>query len=110
MQTGALEGQQFLKGQNKVLVNISEQNIIDCSFGEGNLGCLGGLPEFSFLYVEHNNGIDSETAYPYMGQVITNYTLNTRTLELGKFVLPLMLRLSARSRAERDTRHLTLSS
>lgn len=79
---GALESQHAIRG--RPLTEFSEQNLVDCSgdvrsylslkelsiaFQYGNNGCAGGWPHLAFNYVKDNKGIDTETAYPYDGEV-----------------------------------------
>ena len=68
---GALEGQ--LKKKTGKLLNLSPQNLVDCV--SENDGCGGGYMTNAFQYVQKNRGIDSEDAYPYVGQVRLSLTV-----------------------------------
>ncbi|XP_065215932.1 procathepsin L-like isoform X2 [Planococcus citri] len=62
---GALEGQ--LSINDKTKVNLSAQELIDCSTNGGNYGCGGGDVKKAFNYITAN-GISTQEKYPYIGK------------------------------------------
>lgn len=61
--SGCLESHHFLKTGK--MVNISEQQLVDCAGAFNNFGCNGGLPSQAYEYIHYNGGIDSEGQYAY---------------------------------------------
>jgi len=67
--TGSLEGILFKKTGK--MLDISEQNIVDCSNQPGkfnNAGCDGGFTQDTFDFIRHQGGVAVGTDYPYKGK------------------------------------------
>lgn len=60
---GSVESQLFIKTGK--LIQLSEQEIIDCSSEYGTFQCEGGIGFRVFDYIKENGGISSTQAYPY---------------------------------------------
>lgn len=65
-QAAALESHTFRKTGK--LVDLSPQQILDCSKGYGNEGCGGGLMTDAYEYVKTQPGLDTWDSYPYEGK------------------------------------------
>jgi cathepsin L len=61
---GAVEGQYW--NQTKKTVDLSVEQVVDCSDSYGDKGCGGGLPDWAFDYI-WDNGLETEADYPYGG-------------------------------------------
>ncbi|KAI9915697.1 hypothetical protein PsorP6_008049 [Peronosclerospora sorghi] len=59
--TGALEGQLF--AQQKKLFNMSQQNLLDCSWDFGNNACDGGLDYQAYEWIMANGGLETTATY-----------------------------------------------
>ena len=65
--TGALEGAYYNKYGK--LVSFSEQQLVDCdnlSNGGRDHACNGGLMDNAFAWIGKNNGLCTESSYPYV--------------------------------------------
>merc|ERR1712146_64637 len=52
--------------ENKKLLSLSEQELVDCDKKTGDQGCQGGLPSNAYKdMIQNNIGLELESAYPY---------------------------------------------
>lgn len=64
-QAGAIEGQMVIAMGRKIDVSIQE--LLDCSRSFGNSGCLMGTMLIAYKYA-HVHGFSEEISYPYIGK------------------------------------------
>ncbi|XP_063170251.1 pro-cathepsin H [Candoia aspera] len=64
--TGCLESAIAIKTGK--LLNLAEQQLVDCAQNFNNHGCSGGLPSQAFEYILYNKGVMDEEAYPYLAK------------------------------------------
>jgi len=63
---GSIEGAWFLSSGD--LVSVSEQQILDCAWGEWDSGCDGGEADTAMQWIMENRGMATEHSYPYLSQ------------------------------------------
>jgi cathepsin L len=80
--TGSVEGCIFIASGK--LQGLSEQNLMDCSYTQGNEACNGGLMDDAFKYIITNKGLDTEASYPYTAESST--TCNYNAANSGGYV------------------------
>ncbi|XP_065186397.1 digestive cysteine proteinase 1-like [Sycon ciliatum] len=65
--TGVIEGAYFIKHGRRTM--LSEQSLIDCTWGVKNLGCEGGLEVPAYQWIMNHGGIATSESYgPYLMQ------------------------------------------
>jgi len=64
--TGAVESAWAIS--TGTLLQLAEQQLVDCAGAFGNQGCRGGLPSQAFEYIKFAGGISKGTDYPYTGR------------------------------------------
>ncbi|EZA49955.1 Cathepsin K [Ooceraea biroi] len=62
----SIEGQIFK--QTGMLLDLSAQQLVDCSTATGNLGCTGGSLRNTLRYLERSKGLMPRSLYPYMAE------------------------------------------
>ena len=50
---------------NGQLLELSDQNLLDCTYDSTRDGCGGGWPHEALNYVITNAGIETKSSYPY---------------------------------------------
>ncbi|XP_075483333.1 senescence-specific cysteine protease SAG39-like [Primulina tabacum] len=60
-----------MEGINQIstskLISLSEQELMDCDRTNDNQGCHGGFMEAAFKFIVKNQGLTTESDYPYQG-------------------------------------------
>jgi KDEL-tailed cysteine endopeptidase len=77
-----------MEGRNQIkngdLVSLSEQQLVDCSKTEGNMGCNGGLMDYAFKYAE-GTAMETEAQYPYTGRAGTCDSSKSGSITVANF-------------------------
>lgn len=78
---GAIEGANYIWNRNAV--EFSVQQVVDCSSGYGNNGCLNGRMDNTFSYVR-DRGINLWANYPWAGY-LQSCKMATGTFRIGGY-------------------------
>jgi len=65
--TGGLEAALHMADSSSTVVDLSEQELVDCSTSYGNMGCSGGLMSNAYNYVK-DHGLGMQSDYSYEGR------------------------------------------
>ena len=75
----------FLFLQTGYRVRLSQQALVDCSWGFGNDACNGGEEYRAYQWVIKHGGIPSEFVYgPYLGMVSIDVNYFIQLVKTGK--------------------------
>jgi KDEL-tailed cysteine endopeptidase len=86
---GAVEGARVAQGLTS-LVDLSVQEVLDCAGGAFNHGCVGGLVDDAYLFIQQN-GLTTDEIYPYIGKnqsCIESYVRQNVTIINNFFDVP----------------------
>merc|ERR1711964_641467 len=61
--TAALESAYAMR--DGVILDLSNQQLVDCDLLADNNGCRGGLPSAAFEYIMYTGGLEATSTYPY---------------------------------------------
>jgi len=82
--TAAIEGANAI--QTKQLLNLAEQQMVDCGSSTGNYGCNGGWMDYAFQYIINAGGQAVTADYPYTARDGTcKFSQSMARARVGKF-------------------------
>ncbi|CAH1182111.1 unnamed protein product [Phyllotreta striolata] len=77
---GAMEGAIFIKTGK--LISLSEQALVDCSWGYGNIGCEGGEDFRAYQWIKKHGGVPANAEYThYSGE--NGYCIAENVTKIG---------------------------
>jgi len=79
---GAIESAYLIQGISSI--NLSKQEMLDCTVSYGNYGCNGGLMSNTFKYIKEK-GIYDTNDYPYLGKYQACKTVSEKKWKIASF-------------------------